>query len=140
MDEQYNILARTIYGEARGEYAKTGPAAFMAIAYVVKNRLRQPKRFGASIQEVCQKPYQFSCWNKNDPNYTLISGVINHQLFQKCYEVGRWVFEQPGDVSDITNGSNHYHTKTIQPYWSKNIKPALTLGNHVFYNIGGHLC
>jgi hypothetical protein len=24
---------------------------------------------------VCQKPYQFSCWNKNDPNYAYLSGA-----------------------------------------------------------------
>ena len=52
-----DILARTIYGEARGE--KT--VGKKAIACVVLNRYKSGKWFaGKTIAETCQKIYQFS--------------------------------------------------------------------------------
>jgi hypothetical protein len=43
-----------------------------AVAAIVLNRVRagQPARFGSTIEEVCKKPMQFSCWNPGtDPNH-----------------------------------------------------------------------
>ena len=55
-------LARTVYGEARGE-SDQGRAA---VAHVVLNRFRSDKWFSAgTIEAVCRKPSQFSCWNND---------------------------------------------------------------------------
>ena len=45
-----------------------------AVAAVILNRVRIARErggywWGDTIIRVCQKPYQFSCWNKHDPNY-----------------------------------------------------------------------
>ncbi len=67
---EINILAKTLYGEARGE----GLSGLEAVANTIINRVNTAKakggRFwwGNDIISVCQKPYQFSCWNKKDPN------------------------------------------------------------------------
>lgn len=37
---EIEIVARTLYGEARGEVAKIGPTALEAIASVIWNRLQ----------------------------------------------------------------------------------------------------
>ena len=39
-----------------------------AIAHVIVNRMRLPN-WPDSAAEVCLQPWQFSCWNKNDPNF-----------------------------------------------------------------------
>jgi spore germination cell wall hydrolase CwlJ-like protein len=51
------ILAKTIYGEARGLYTKQdgGLAALISIANVVMNRLAAKSWFGKSIEDVCFK-------------------------------------------------------------------------------------
>ena len=70
MSQDEDILARTLYGEARGEKI----AGMEAIASVILNRLafsRQKNGYwwGNTITEICRKPYQFSCWNQDDVNY-----------------------------------------------------------------------
>ena len=72
-----DVLARTLFGEARGEYERLdgGISSLISVGNVILNRLGLPERFGKSIQEVCQHPCQFSCWNKKDPNYSIITSV-----------------------------------------------------------------
>lgn len=131
------ILARTIYGEARGEYTQTGPAALMAVAWVVRNRLQTPRRFGDSVESVCLKPYQFSCWNVKDPNRTLIESVtLKDPLFSLCHTLGMWVL-QADALSDVIRGSDHYHGRGVVPYWTSGFKAKVILGRHTFYRLVG---
>ena len=51
-------LALTVFGECRREPL----AGWYAVAWVVRNRLLTPKRFGYSFKGVCHRPAQFSCW------------------------------------------------------------------------------
>ena len=63
INHDVDILARTIYGEARGETDE----GKRAVGLCILNRYKSKKWFSANtIAEVCQKPLQFSCWNKND--------------------------------------------------------------------------
>ena len=69
-EKDRDILARTLWGEARGESL----AGQIAVAWTIRNRVNDGKAkswWGEGYAGVCQKPYQFSCWNKNDPNYRL---------------------------------------------------------------------
>jgi hypothetical protein len=73
-EKDRDILARTIFGEARGE----GVAGQIAVAWTIRNRVNDGKDkswWGEGYAGVCQKPYQFSCWNKNDPNFAYLSGA-----------------------------------------------------------------
>ncbi len=111
----FEIMALTIYGEARGEYALTGVLGLQAVAHVIMNRFYASK--GETIAGVCQKPYQFSCWNKADPNRDLLLNEMLDQnsIFQICQNVVLQTVLQ--NAPDFTLGANHYHTKTITPYW-----------------------
>lgn len=132
-----HVLARTIYGEARGEYAQTGVAALMAVAWVVRNRLQHPKRFGSSIEHVCFKPYQFSCWNAKDTNRPLIESVtLSDPLFALCHDISNWALSADA-LCDVTKGSDHYHARSVTPYWAAGVKPKVTLGRHIFYRLAG---
>lgn len=135
MQQEIDVLARTLYGEARGEYKTIGIAAFIAIGNVVINRLKFPKFFGTNVQEICLKPYQFSCWLENDPNYFLIQKVTeNDPLFSICWEVAHSCIEKK--YPDLTQKSDHYHHFVSEiPYWAKHKVPKIILGRHFFYQL-----
>ena len=63
-DNDLTIMAKTIWGEARGE-SQQGQEA---VAWVIRNRAQRGGWWGNSIREVCLKDQQFSCWNNNDQN------------------------------------------------------------------------
>lgn len=132
-----DIFARTLYGEARGEYRHHGPAAFIAIANVIMNRLKRKGKYGKTITEVCLKPRQFSCWNQQDPNRTLIQkeNLETDPLFHICRIIARKVIN--GVWPDLTKDSDHYHARSCKPYWAKAGKIKLQLGNHIFYKLDG---
>jgi len=70
-----DILARTLWGEARGESL----AGQIAVAWTIRNRVNDGNAkswWGEGYTGVCQKPYQFSCWNSTDPNYLYLSGAM----------------------------------------------------------------
>ena len=136
-EEDIDITARTIFGEARGEYAckDGGISALIAVANVIHNRFLQG-RFGKNHQDICMKPFQFSCWNTNDPNRIIIENIDQKlPLFKICRDVAKNVLE--GHWPDLTKGSDHYHTKDIYPYWSVKKTPEVTIGRHHFYKLGG---
>lgn len=133
-----DILARTIWGEARGE----GSAGMQAVACVVMNRVRIAQDrggkywWGASVIDVCQKPYQFSVWNKDDPNRDLILHVdVSDIHFATALRMARRAYH--GVLDDITHKATHYHAAGIHPVWAKNEKPVTVIGGHIFYKLVG---
>jgi spore germination cell wall hydrolase CwlJ-like protein len=132
--EDADLLARTIFGEARGEYHKVGINALVAIGNVVLNRTSIGGFFGNSIAEVCKKPWQFACWNAGDPNLPIISKANKADfLFEVCLGVASALLQ--GKWPDLTKGSDHYHSRDVRPHWAKNVTPRLKLGSHVFYKL-----
>jgi spore germination cell wall hydrolase CwlJ-like protein len=84
---------------------------------------------------VCQKPYQFSCWNKNDPNYPFLSGArqIPFREFAQCRGAADQVID--GKVPDPTGGATHYYATSmpVAPKWTVGARKTLTLGHHIFF-------
>lgn len=138
IDVDIDILARTIYGEARGE----GNEGMEAVACVVMNRYRSHKWYcgfviinGAkvpSIAQTCLKKFQFSCWNKNDPNLHKIQRIsIQDEVFKQCIKIARAAV--CGKLKDFTGGAVYYHTKSIKPKWAVGKYPCYEVKNHLFY-------
>lgn len=127
-----DTLARTLYGEARGEIAKYGIVPLIAIANVILNRYK--KHFAKTINDVCMAPYQFSCWNKNDPNFPKIIAVTPQDaIFRKCIAIAENVLS--GKYPDITDDCDHYHACYAKPYWAAYIQPKRIFGSHYFYKL-----
>ena len=129
--ENIDILARTAWGEARGE----GMQGMQAVCNVVMNRVKKNNWFGKSPKEVCLKKSQFSCWNKNDPNYAQLTKVDEtDKNFATAKQLA--TLAVAGGLADITGGATHYlalkSLKTV-PSWTKNMKVVSTIGNHTFY-------
>lgn len=142
MQEYYNdisidVLARTLWGEARNQ----GKEGMQAVANVVMNRAAHAQKkgkfwWGNNVIQICQKPYQFSCWNRNDPNFQKLQRVDETDLyFASALRIARRAMIEA--LPDITHGATHYHTKTIAPYWSKGQKAAAEIGDHIFYRLVG---
>ncbi len=131
------IVARTLYGEARGEIAKVGIVGIEAVASVIWNRWKQnPKRYGVSVREVCLKPYQFSCWNLRDPNYAILCGKELEATpeYISCVRIAfKWLCSLG---KDLTGGSNHYYAKWLEPpNWAKECHFITEVGVHRFYRL-----
>ena len=132
---EIDVLARTIWGEARGE----GTTGMQAVAAVVMNRLKHARArggywWGDDIIEICQKPYQFSAWNKDDPNFEKISAVTDNNLqFATAKRLARRAVY--GVMDDPTNGATHYHAIGVTPLWSHREKPVAVIGRHIFYRL-----
>lgn len=132
---EIDTLARTIWGEARGE----GSLGMQAVACVVMNRLAVSRDMGGfwwgrSVIDICQKPYQFSCWNRNDPNYRKLLHVDCRDRFFACaLAMAQQVIA--GRISDPTHEATHYHTAGIFPFWSRAQEPIAVIGKHIFYRI-----
>lgn len=129
-----DILARTLWGEARGESL----AGQIAVAWTIRNRVNDGKTkswWGEGYAGVCQKPYQFSCWNKSDLNYAYLSGVksIPFREFAQAQIAADQVLA--GKVPDPTGGATHYYAATMPraPAWAAKAKQTLKLGHHVFF-------
>lgn len=137
------VMAQTIWGEARGDF----DAGMFAVAHVIMNRakaarkwkLDHPKRnhvlFGSgTVTSACWVPFQFSCWNKGDPNLPKLSTLnFDDKAFRQCVKAALAVIE--GGV-DPTHGSLHYYAKYMKkpPAWALRKKHVYETQGHLFFN------
>ncbi len=122
-------MAKTIWGEARGE----GAVGMQAVANVIMNRVDRGGWYGASIKDVVLKPYQFSCWNDTDPNRAKLDKLTVADLQSSgALQIAQQVIN--GQLPDITGGATEYHNKNILPDWDySKLKQTVQIGNHIFY-------
>lgn len=130
LDDAIDLVARTLYGEARRE----PPETRVAIAEVVYNRaIQRSPRFGLSVEAVCRQPDQFSCWNPGDPNRgrTLSISLCDPEIAD-CVTIARDLVA--GRVGGLTLGADHFHHRRVSPYYSRQHAPCAQIGNYVFFN------
>lgn len=145
-DTDILVGALTIHGEARGctQEGRT------AIAHSILNRARAKSWWGKgvtghpdhSIAAVCLKPWQFSCWNADDPNSTLLHKLRDE--YRKAIQdkscrasLKALIDALDGFAFDHTNGSTHYLTTALHntaraPEWSKR-GDYIEIGAHRFF-------
>lgn len=137
-----DTLARTIFGEARGE----GKMGMRAVANTVSNRVmiaehymdlhREPHPIygSGSFESACMAPYQYSCWNEGDPNREIIEkATTDSPVFADAVSIAQAVIS--GMLDDVTKGSTHYYNKLIPtPKWAIGKTPCFEYGNHLFFN------
>lgn len=134
--DDLDTLARTLYGEARGE-PELGQ---IAVAWVVRNRAEHPDRAAArwgapSIAGVCQRRFQFTCWNESDPNRArLLALDKNSALYLRLYDVASRVLLS--EVPDPTNSATFYRVIGWPASWANGRKPVATIGRHEFFKLG----
>lgn len=127
-NNEIDLLARTIWGEARGE----GQTGMQAVANVIMNRVKKGGWWGATVQDVVLKKYQFSTWNEGDPNREkALSVTIADPNFWTAKKIAALAYN--GRLDDITGGATNYHARSVLPTWSMKMTKTATIGNHIFY-------
>ena len=139
--EDIDIVARTLYGETRGE---SWPGK-IAVAWVIRNRVElsekrileegREKWWGRGYINVCLKPFQFSCWNENDPNRAKLQTVTleTEAIFRECYAAAALVLS--GGIPDPTSRSFHYiNPKHARADWFVGKEHCFSTGKHIFFN------
>jgi spore germination cell wall hydrolase CwlJ-like protein len=131
-----DVLARTLWGEARGQ----GDEGLRAVAHVVMNRVRLARAMGGAwwgndVVAVCRKSYQFSCWNMSDPNRPKVLAVDERSaIFRRARAIAAAVIAG-FDRHDPTRGATHYHRFDIAPAWSQGRTPTVRIKDHVFFDL-----
>ena len=125
-----DVVAKTIWGEARGE----GLNGMTAVACVIMNRATKGGWWGRTPREVCLKPSQFSCWLKSDPNRAKILAVTQTDpQYQIAMSLANSVLT--GTLTDITAGATSYQVRGTNAWWAKGKTPIASIGTQDFYRV-----
>lgn len=144
---ELDTLARTVWGEARGE----GYLGMHAVARVIVNRAKRAaahktkygsnhRLFGdGSLSKACLAPKQFSAWNEGDPNRgKMLAVTLEDRAFR--YALRASLDALIDDTADPTAGGDHYFTiarpswATVwPPPWAASMTHTADFGNHRFY-------
>lgn len=122
-------LAQTMWGEARGE----DDEGMAAVCCTIINRFQSKKWFsGESIEATCKKPWQYSCWNVNDPNRPKLLRLTYIELKRELDIIKKVT---SGVYEDITCGATHYYNPKVcaMPKWAEGKVPCYVHGNHLFF-------
>jgi N-acetylmuramoyl-L-alanine amidase len=139
--DDLDVMARTVYGEARGEIE----AGKIAVAWVIRNRASKANEYrlarakphplfgDGTIRAACQWPSQFSCWNKNDPMQPKLIAARTAQLAE-CLQAAYGVLI--GEFPDPTGAALHYYAASMPepPKWAASLAPCAAIGAHRFFN------
>ncbi len=142
MADDIDVLARTIWGEARNQ----GREGMQAVANVIANRVNtdlgndgRPDWWGEGWAGVCKRPWQFSCWNEGDPNRAKLEAVTARDpQFARALDIAGQAVA--GTLPDLTGGATSYHTirpaaAIWPPKWAAEMTETVRLGAHVFYRL-----
>ncbi|HYE27867.1 MAG TPA: cell wall hydrolase [Allosphingosinicella sp.] len=126
-------MALTMWGEARSG----GEEAMRAVGHVIDNR-RRSGAHGTYATETVSEAWQFSCWNRNDPNYPAMLNI--HALRPDSKDQRMWLAARrlaaeilAGRSADPTGGALFYHTAAVAPRWSAGLAPVTVIGGHLFF-------
>lgn len=138
-EDQVHALAMNMYHEARGE----GPDAMQLIAEVTLNRV-ESKHFPNTV---CDVVYQARFDVKGNPrrHQCQFSWFCDGRS-DKAYDAESWKLSEEiakgllnKTIPLIGIDATHYHTKNVNPYWSKSYTKIGMYGEHIFYQMGNKL-
>ncbi|AXQ31711.1 cell wall hydrolase [Solimonas sp. K1W22B-7] len=130
--EEIGIVAKTLWGEARGE-PETG---MRAVACVIGNRKARHWRGKLGFADVCLDRWQFSCWNEKDPNRLRMDAIERNPdaVYIRALTIARELIS--GQLADFTFGATHYFATSLRrrPDWALGKNPCYQIGRHIFFN------
>jgi len=134
---QLECLALNIYFEARNQ-SYDGQ---LAVSHVVLNRVKHEK-FPNNICDVVK-----------EANYTSGGHLIRHkcqfswycdglsdqpkelEVWKRSQKVARDAYALYINGYDLTEGSTHYHSNKVDPYWNKSMTHIARIDDHFFYKM-----
>lgn len=91
------------------------------VVYQAKLRVNWKNEF-VPIKNKCQ--FSWFCDGKSDD-------PVDSQTWLLSMHIARDVVQQK--YGDITEGSTHYHSDKVNPYWSGSLNQTVIINNHIFY-------
>lgn len=138
------LAIATIRGEADGEPFE----GKVAVAKVLRNRMRLKYASDGTVAGTVLRPQQFSMWNTDDPNRIRTANLDSEDLLSA--EAHRaWSLSKKQDFLPLLNNAVLYHTAAAPivggkplpwpPRWAKSpqVKAVARLGAHIFYEDSG---
>lgn len=123
------LLARTIWGEARGE----SPNGMRAVGEVIRNRVLTAFRGKSTYSGVILDPYQFSAWLDDDPNRDKMLAVdFSDSRFERAYEIAGAVISGKTNIFDAVDWRHYYNPSVVGPDWAASALDAVNIGAHRF--------
>lgn len=130
--EDIVCLAQNIYFEARNQ----SDLGKEAVAEVVLNRVKSTKypstvcsvtkqakqHFGKILINKCQ--FSWYCDGRSD-------APTDTQSWIKSIKIAQQMLDR--DTRNLTQGSTHYHSVTVSPYWKKSLNRVVQIDDHIFY-------
>ena len=130
-----NVVARTLYMEARGE----GPTGLNMVMTVIWNRSSGDKE---EFAPECLRYKQFSCWNKvpasqkTPSGYSIqfpkgaFSGGEDQEAWNRCQDLARSMFD--GRFKPLNSQWNaYYNPAKANPDWKNQLTGKQTVGHHI---------
>ena len=115
-------LAVAIYHEARDQSLD----GQLAVASVILNRAREPKRWGARPCDIVV-PGQFSFLSP----LGRVPPIDNRESWAIAVEMAREALER--GPSSLVGQADHYHTLAVHPDWQDGMERVIRIGDHIFY-------
>jgi len=120
-------LASNIYFEARSEPI----AGQIAVAEVTLNRVNSqdyPNNICEVVLQENEDSCQFSWWcdGKSDQPKDMFS-------FLKAKAIAKMMIQDGDYISVVGDEVTHYHSTSVEPYWSEVFQKTQVIGDHVFY-------
>ncbi len=116
----------TVIAEAGGE----GDDGMAGVAYVIRNRSNIR---GKSIGDVVREPDQFTGYAQ--PGAKAVEAMRDPAMRARAEGILRSVLTSDGP--DPTEGSDHYHAESVNPYWAASMPQTVKISGHVYYNSRG---
>ncbi len=119
------LAALTVYLEAGGE-SFTGK---LAVAAVIRNRMRLRYHSDGTVKGTVLKPWQFEPWNTKSPNHVALD-LSRKSMRDRLLA---WLLVQDG--RNIVDGAVLFYNPTLvrSPHWAKVTRKVATIGGHEFY-------
>ena len=125
--KNWSCLAEAMYFEARGET----PKGMAGVAEVILNRVDDP-RYPNSVCGVvnqgtgekfrCQ--FTYTCDGRPET-------IGDQGAYERVGKIAKLMLD--GAPRALTAGATHYHTKSVNPRWSRVFPRTTTIGYHHFY-------
>jgi cell wall hydrolase len=124
-----DVLARTIFGEARGD----GAAGMEAVASVVLNRVKIGGWWGGDVIGVCLAKDQLDCWMPGPDLPAVQEADESDPVFQTALDIAGEAVA--GTLADTVNGATSYKVTTLPwPHdWGPEVPPVAVVGHQSFY-------
>lgn len=119
---EQELVAAVLIAESGGE----GADGLAAVAEVIWTRSAERHQ---TLTQVVVAKWQFSCLNGAD-HAKVIAKAKTHPKWPLALKLAT---ERP--QTNLTRGSNHYHTPSVHPLWSRGRTPVAKIGGHLFFRL-----